>query len=454
MWLAGWSAVAVLCCLDRRPTARAAPAAARPRQIEHLLPAVLILAALGLNLANARAYPFRRSPFDWMGHVAYVERVAATWRAPMATDGWQMFQPPLYYFLAALLYRCFGGSADPATALKAVQFIDAVAGTLLSVVTWLQLRLLRPHDVRGTWVATAIVAFLPMSLYMNPLISNEAFAGTVIALSTYLLLRLLSRRAPAPRDAALAGIAAGAGLLSKFTGLFSVLTGIVCLLGAVVTTRRSEWWRAFGAYAVCAGLVAGWFYLRNTLVFGTPFVGAWHAASGFAFVQEPTFRTPGFLLSAGRVFFQHPATSLWTSLLDGHYATLWADPHSNFFSQGDDRGFLWMSVLLLLGAAPTVATLLGLGGIARRALSSPRNLRALAMIMVIVTTWWSLLLFALTVPTYSSIKAFYWLSLVPSLAVCLATGRAAIARRMPRACTLLDVTVCVSAVLSACLFRF
>lgn len=454
LWLAGWSAVAMLCCLDRRAATRAVASATRPARVEYLLPAAFIFAALCLNLANAHAYPYRRSPFDWQGHVAYVERVAATFRAPMASDGWQMFQPPLYYFLAALIYRCFGGSADPGTALKAVQFIDAVAGTFLSVVTWLQLRLLRPHDVRGTWLATAMVAFLPMSLYMNPLISNEAFAGTVIALSTYLLLRLLERQAPAPGEAGLAGIAAGAGLLAKFTGLFSFLTGVACLLGAALTRRRPDWRRALGAYAICAGLVGGWFYLRNTLAFGSPLVGAWNTESGFAFVQEPTFRTLGFLLAVGRVFFQHPASSIWTGFLDGHYATLWADSHSNFFSQGDDRGFFWMSILLLLGVAPTAATLLGLGKIARRALSSPSNLTALAITMVIVTTWWSLLLFALRVPTYSSIKAFYWLSLVPSLGVCLATGRATIARRTPWACKLLDTTVCVSVVLAACLFRF
>jgi hypothetical protein len=153
------------------------------------------------------------------------------------------------------------------------------------------------------------------------------------------------------------------------------------------------------------------------------------------------------------VFFQHPRRSIWSGFLDGHYATLWADAQLNFFKQGNEAAFFWMGIVLLLGAAPSIATMLGVGALFGKALSSPNNVVDLAMVSVIVTTWWALVFFAVTVPTYSSIKAFYFLSLVPSLAVCFATGRDLLARRTPWAVGLLDSTALTIAAISGYLFR-
>jgi len=177
-------------------------------------------------------------------------------------------------------------------------------------------------------------------------------------------------------------------------------------------------------------------------------------ASGFAFVQQPTFRTAGFFLNVGNAFFQHPASSVWTGFLDGQYATVWADAHFNFLKQADQAGFLWLSIVLLLGAAPSIVTSVGFVRLFAKALASPGNIACLAMVTVIAATWWSLLFFAVGVPTYSSIKAFYGLSLVPSLAVCFATGREALARRTRWAVVLLDATALLVAGLAASVFRF
>ncbi|MCX5757917.1 MAG: hypothetical protein NTU83_05330, partial [Candidatus Hydrogenedentes bacterium] len=47
--------------------------------------------------------------FDHEGHFKYIEYVARTWRVPLAGEGWQMFQSPLYYLISLPLFRFLEG---------------------------------------------------------------------------------------------------------------------------------------------------------------------------------------------------------------------------------------------------------------------------------------------------------------------------------------------------------
>jgi hypothetical protein len=102
-----------------------------------------------VDLHNARVYPHSRNYFDCQGHVDYIRFVAKHWRVPLATNGWEMFQAPLYYFKAAAVYRWFGGAGHEAVALKAVQFVSTGAGLGLLAVSWLLLRLVFPENHRA-----------------------------------------------------------------------------------------------------------------------------------------------------------------------------------------------------------------------------------------------------------------------------------------------------------------
>jgi hypothetical protein len=45
---------------------------------------------------------------DYHGHLAYVQFILERRALPLATDGWEMFQPPLYYLLCAGMASLFG----------------------------------------------------------------------------------------------------------------------------------------------------------------------------------------------------------------------------------------------------------------------------------------------------------------------------------------------------------
>ena len=56
--------------------------------------------------------------FDAMAHFHYIRFVATNGSLPLATQGWQTFQAPLYYAISAPIYALFAGSVAPETLVK------------------------------------------------------------------------------------------------------------------------------------------------------------------------------------------------------------------------------------------------------------------------------------------------------------------------------------------------
>ena len=155
---------------------------------------------LVVNVHNTINYKYDRTGLDWWGHVPYIKYMASKWRTPVATEGWEMFQPPLYYFLSAFIYKVFGGEpelplrlsaslrAEP-NSLKAVQFFGMFSGIANAFFALWVLRRLFPQSRAIQTMGFSLVGLMPMCLYMNPIISNEVFAGAMISLSIALLVK-------------------------------------------------------------------------------------------------------------------------------------------------------------------------------------------------------------------------------------------------------------------------
>jgi len=460
-WLAfAWLALAagsVLWVVVRRAMAPAPPPQPErqmPKWVEYGVPAALLAVAIWLNLANTTLYPHTRASFDWAGHVEYIQRVASTWRTPIAVEGWEMFQPPLYYFAAALVYRAFGGDASPEFALKRVQYFGCLTGLATVVLTWLYVRRLMPQRVGAQWAATLFAAFLPMSLYMNPLITNEVFSGTVIAGAVYVLLVWQSSDRVRDRTAVASGFATGVALLAGFTGLFSFVAGALAFGFRRLSRTRRAVWQSLALYMAVGLLVCGWFYARNLRIFDNAFIGNWDVASGFHYEQNPSYRTVGFYVGFGDVFVNHPERARWSTWLNGNYASMWSDPHTNFLRMENTHGYFWAGVTLILAALPTAAMALGFGSTLASAWRRPARNPDTLLAAVAVWTWGSLILFTMEIPTYSTVKAFFFLSLVPILGVFLARGRQTLARYAPVSRWALDGSLVALAAISVVIYRY
>ena len=57
-------------------------------------------------------------------------RLSARRALPLATDGWQMFQSPLYYIVSAPLYLLFSAMLSPEGVVKAARVVPLLCGLL------------------------------------------------------------------------------------------------------------------------------------------------------------------------------------------------------------------------------------------------------------------------------------------------------------------------------------
>ncbi|MFQ5739381.1 MAG: ArnT family glycosyltransferase [Acidobacteriota bacterium] len=416
------------------------------------IPVLILGAALWLNLSNTARFPYDRSRFDWLAHVRYVQSVASNWRIPRPSDGPEAFQPPLYYFCAALAYRLGGGDEQPERGLKWVQYLSTVMGWGLALFTFLLVRRLHPGRLPEQWMALLFAAFLPMSLYMNPAITNEVFSATLIAAALYALVVVAGKQGQGWLDWGLMGLLAGLALLSKYTASFTALAAIAFLFLRAVR-RRDRSWLAPVVYVTSTLLVAGVFYGGHLRQYGDPFVGNWDEQTGFHYEQNPGYRSPGFYLRFGAVFLHHPERAPWASWLDGNYASMWGDTFRQFLAGGEDPAYFWVSVTLLLATLPAAA--MGLGflrtlGSTWRQPDSPDFI----LLVVPVWTWLAIIEFSLEVPFASTVKAFFFLSLVPILGVYLARGRGWLELTSPWLRSALDVSLGLVAALSIWLYRY
>ncbi|MDE3076630.1 MAG: DUF2142 domain-containing protein [Chloroflexota bacterium] len=273
--------------------------------------AAILVIFVGLALAYARAVPPWQAP-DEPAHYNYVKFLAEHGQLPVLQPGdyparlvplapkptvapdialfrYESHQPPLYYAVAAVLYRLGAG-------VFALRALSVFFGALLLVVAYFCVRLIFPRWPAGALAAAAFVGFIPMHLFMAASIENDTLAELV--LSSLLLLYLAAVHGKAIPGLWIAtGLLLGAALLTKATiylpaGLLTA--GIIAVgagfkparspeakpaLGSFEPARSPEAkpasgefetrpYRAVLAVGLTAAIVSGWWFVRNGLIYG------------------------------------------------------------------------------------------------------------------------------------------------------------------------------------------
>ena len=131
-------------------------------------------------------------------------------------------------------------------------------------------RLLVP---RMPWVAVtamALLAFNPSFIFMSSAIHHDTLMAALYAGGLWWTVWRIDRHFSV-RDSLLGGVILGAALLTKFSGL---ALGILFAFGFLVNAFRRRRWRSVLLEATIvyglAFLVAGWWYIRNWIVYGDP----------------------------------------------------------------------------------------------------------------------------------------------------------------------------------------
>lgn len=375
--------------------------------------------------------------FDTDGHTEYISFLQKQGRLPLAHEGWQMYQPPLYYLLAAGLLGVTGNEMGEATTWL-VRAMSGGIGLAHLLFLWLALRRLFPQQRSAQARGLLFAASLPALLCVSQFITNEGLAAMLSTATLYFALRTNQSDPISARLALVTGACLGLALLAKFSAIvlapfvFALLAscdsrrsaeakprqvGPIRLLTSAATSRAP--WLALAA---CL-LVCGWHYGRVWWQFGNPLVGNWSPESGFAWWQENGFTTANYFCSFGRALTA-PLFSGFDSLGDGLYSTLWAD---GLCSGGTKMSFRppWNYSLMLAGLwlalVPSLLAVLGAASFLKRWVQQA-TLESLLWPALLAAYGLAVAVMTLRVPSYAQAKSVYALGALLPLCACLLAG--------------------------------
>jgi hypothetical protein len=364
---------------------------------------------------------------DLLAHFQYVMYIADHRALPLATDGWAMFQSPLFYLMAAPWYGLLSSHVSVIGIVKIVRILPLLCGLAQIEIVYRTSRAVFPDKKDLQMLATTIGGLMPMSIYSSQVLGNEPLAGCLTALlilmSVTLLVEPLRNRSPWFFVAM--GLVWGLAILAKVTPLLlaPLLIGVIAVYGRKVGGMlRQIFVRVSLVFGTCF-LTAGWWFLRNWARLGTPLPSA--QTRGNVWWQDPSYRTVPQLTSFGISLSRPIYGGVW-SLWDTLYSSLWLD--------GTVSGLVippkvfhwnvhWMLAGAWLGIVPMALLLFSPAACFRRELRPSRNALLFAFAAVAVYLVAIIDLY-IGLPVLSTAKATYTLGLLPCYALLAAAGSA------------------------------
>ncbi len=361
--------------------------------------------------------------FDAWSHLEYLWRLGREARIPLATEHYSAYHPPLFY-LASLAVdaaaQSLGAARAHPVALKLVPFVSGL-GTV--AVAALLTRRLLPGDLRAQSLAILFAGFLPVNLYVAAYFSNEGLCALLAGVGLLLAVGMLQDGEASPRRLAVLSLVLGAALLTKFTALLVAGPVLLALLLMILVVERTHPRRAIGrvvALLVPLLAVAGWFYARNVIEYGRPFVGNWDLPDPrMAWWSPPGFHTPGYYLRFGESLVR-PFYAGFVSFWDALYSTLWGDGFLGGRAGVGARHPHWNYQFIALGyalALPATALLVaGFVWTLRGAWRDPEPGRRAAfglLLLISAAMGFAIFWATLALPYHGQARASYLLALTP-----------------------------------------
>ena len=362
---------------------------------------------------NARLLPFNAG-FDAKEHLEYISYIQEHRALPLPSEGWEMYQQPLYYLIAAgSLTACKLSTGDSAS-IYVLRSLGLLFGIVQFVLVFFSLRFLFP--ARTAFVGLLLAVCLPMQLYLAHYVTNEMLAAALATTTLYLCLRLLRSDTPRAWQFAWLGLALGGAMLAKVTSVLLLPILIAAIAGKLAYARApiAISLRNLGLLLAICFAVCGWHYAHIWLRFGTPLVGNWDVISGFPWWQDPGYRTAADYLRFGRSLL-NPLFCGFAGFGDGIYSTLWGDGlcggtasvNVAWNQQLMAAGYLWALV-------PTALILVGVGVAITQFIRKPSS-ELFLLIGFCTVIALGLIFMTLKVPSYAQVKAFYALSALTPL---------------------------------------
>ncbi|MBM4271316.1 MAG: phospholipid carrier-dependent glycosyltransferase [Deltaproteobacteria bacterium] len=378
-----------------------------------------------LSLNNVGKIPLDVG-MDIDGHMKYIRHIVTHARIPLATEGWQMFQPPLFYVLSAAVYKIFFTLLTPETLDRIMRVIPLVCGGLQIELCYRTVRYIYPERNDLQIAGVLLGGLLPMNIYISQFAGNEPLAGCLSGAVVLITVRILSAHStPSMFDLLALGLCLGCAILTKVSSLLLVVPVVIFLSLHIAFKNESQargMARAVKALGFVFGMVivvSGWYFIRNWIEVGQVIIGGWESSRNIVWWQDPGFRTPHHFFTFGETLF-YPVYSAVVGFWDGLYSTLWVDGYLSAYNRPPwNYGFMLSGVWLSL--LTTGAIMLGILSV----LITPERQRwqgLLFSVFCVGIYFFAILYLYLSVPVLSVAKATYAIGVTPCLAVLCASG--------------------------------
>jgi hypothetical protein len=393
-----------------------------PSRIRWLL--VGLWVALAIN--NIYRLPLNLG-YDAVDHYEYISYVVNNHKIPLPSEGWQMFQSPLYYIISAGFYSLLAGFTNNEDSLNMLmRIIPLLCGALQIEVAYRAVRSIFPDRNDLQILGTIVGGLLPMNIYISQYVGNEPLAGLFSAMTVMMSLRFLQRDFPLMPKWYLSvlGLMLGLAMLAKATPVLLCLPLALFLMQSMSHRQMGKAQIAFKLLLVfgIAFAVCGWYYLRNWVELGQPFVGGWDLTRHGKWWQDPGYRTVQDFFRFG-TSLQYPIYSGVIGFWDSIYSTFWLDGFlsSIITSEGfPPWNYGFMIAGALLSVLPSAGIILGvLRTLLIERLVSKGKLFAAACIGIY---FFALLFMYVKLPIYTTAKATYTIGIIPCYAVACVNG--------------------------------
>jgi tetratricopeptide (TPR) repeat protein len=376
---------------------------------------ILVMVAAAWLLLFLHNFPIlpAAAGFDAPEHLAYVNYIQDHHRLPDVREGWEMFQPPLYYLICATLLGLGHYQAFEPSGMMLLRFLSLAIGAANLALIFAGLRLIFPGDWKKPLAGLVLAALLPAQICLLHYTTNETLSAMFVTGALCVGLHLLRARQPWRGWYVVLGIALGLALMSKASAVLAVPAILGALASKLILRRERTpqvWLGVVVAPLLICLLVGGWHYAKLWQDYGNPFIGNWDPRVAAPWWQYKGLQTPGCFFQFGEALV-HPFYSGLHSFWDGFYSTLWGDGllggKVNLWSR-PPWNYDWMTVGFVLALVPAALVLTGL----MRALARCFRSASLSWLLLLGFGWifaFAILDMSLKVPSYAQTKAFYGL---------------------------------------------
>ena len=351
-----------------------------PKLRGSVLPKIFFVGVI-LRWSYFLATPSSVRSYDSGAHVDYIFYVLRQWNIPATSQGWESYQPPLYYFLSALwlqltnILGLSGFSAETRTQFLSVLFS---VGAFL-VALWIGFMLYPEEKQKGKLLLFgSLMATIPALLLMSPRIGNDSLFHLLAFLAFALLLRWWNTKGRISRRFWIAScITIALGILTK-----SNMLPILAIAWILLVFKKTGWKEKvmlFGISAAILLLLTDWLYLLRFLTEGSlSIVGnVGNLSSGLLLKSS----LPHLLAFPPLLILQQPFNDPWADALGRQYFLTYLF-RSAFFGEFSFSPLLHLAQGML--ALALIAIPIFVFGISRDLMKNARRSLPLAIAFIVL----------------------------------------------------------------------